>query len=113
MDASAQSLASEPRSNEVKDKLESQPAKRPSGWWAAGVALAFLLTAAAWMSMVVSENAGLWCAMAGAVMSVVCICRLRRGLMRDVAITCLIASGVLLVVFALFYFGINLLLESL
>lgn len=87
--------------------------KRHSKWWSVGVSLAFVLTVAAWVSMVVSEQVSLWCAIGGAVASIVSLTQLGRGLLRDVAITCLIASAVLLVVFGIFYFGIHILLSSL
>ncbi len=75
--------------------------------------LSLIVCIGAWIAMVYNEGASAALAIAALVMAIVGCFMTRRGLWRDVAITAIIASCVLLLVFAAFSYGLDMLVKSL
>lgn len=84
----------------------AQPRRKPR-WAAWVVALALLCAIIAWMALLFSDTVSVGFAVASLGLSIAGVCGLKRSFMRDVSITCLIASAILLLVYAIFFFGIR------
>lgn len=98
----------------VPDDGAGQPPRRGNAAWVRLVAaLAVLAAIVAWGALIFSEYLSSGAAVAAVGLAVAGICGSRRGFVRDASITALIASGVLLVVYALLYFGLNFAISSL
>lgn len=81
-----------------------QPVEQPSGKAAFKVCawLGALSTIGAWLSLIFSGSAAFFLALGGVVVSAFGA-RSPKGLVRDMAITAIVASAVLIVVFGIFY----------
>ncbi|MCC8118019.1 MAG: hypothetical protein LIP09_04615 [Bacteroidales bacterium] len=77
----------------------------PAAIWLSLVS--FVLAVLAWVEMIFNEYASGSLAIAGLVVAIVGCCLCRRCIWRDISITSIIATGMLLIVFAIFFFGIR------
>lgn len=75
--------------------------------WNMIVVLAFAITVVAWISMIFNEYVSFWSAIAALAVSGVAVAKLSRCFMRDVAVTCILANAVLLLVYGIFYFALE------
>lgn len=73
----------------------------------------FLLAILAWIEMVFNEYASGSLAIAGLAVAIVACCLCRRCIWRDISITTMVATGMLLLVFAIFFFGLRFAINSL
>lgn len=88
------------------DMADAQAA--PRKWeWNVCVVLAFAITVVAWISMIFNEYVSFWSAIAALVLASVAVAKLKRCFMRDVAVTCILANAVLLLVYGIFYFALE------
>lgn len=98
--------------NTVEDKAAEsaetpvpEPPRRSSIWFAAAVA-GLLLTVAAWCALMFYPVASFWCGLAGIVLSAAGL-RVGRCCWRDIAITSIVASAVLVLVHIIFTWGLE------
>lgn len=91
-----------------KENDRADVAAAPRKWeWNACVVLAFAITVVAWISMIFNEYVSFWSAIAALVISAVAVAKLKRSFMRDVAVTCILANAILLLVYGIFYFALE------
>lgn len=88
---------------------EQHPVRKP---WRAGVFGAIIVTFAAWCAMMLNPYVSFWLAAAGTLLAIVSAVRVGRGLLRDLGITCAIATGVLMLVYIIIHFALQLLVAS-
>lgn len=79
--------------------------------WRYVVGAACVLTLVAWVSLLYSEHISFWAGICGLVLSCAGL-RARGAVWRNLAITCIIASAVLLLVYAIFWGAIVFALNS-
>lgn len=90
-------------------EVQQHPVRKP---WRAGVAGAIIVTLAAWCAMMFNPYVSFWLAAAGIVLAIVSAVRVGRGLWRDLGITCAIAAGVLMLVYLIIHFALQILVAS-
>lgn len=95
----------------VTEMAEKKPRASAAAIWMS--VISFFLAVGAWIEMVFNEYACGALAIAGLVAAIVGCCLCRRCIWRDISITSIVATGVLLLVFAIFFFGIRFALNSL
>lgn len=91
--------------------LDQKPKSSPAGRVLALVG--FVFTVVAWVEIIFNEYVSGVCAIVAMILSIVACCLCRKGFWRDMAITAILATVVLLLVFALFFFGIRFAINSL
>ncbi|MCC8114814.1 MAG: hypothetical protein LIP03_12665 [Bacteroidales bacterium] len=96
-----------------KEPQDSQPAQRKSGGWILLVLLSAALTIVAWLTMIWDEHVSFWTGVAGLCVAIAGAALVRRGIWRDIAITCIIACAALLLVYVIFYSAITYAINSL
>lgn len=90
---------------------EQQPKSRR---WANLTASAGLIVCiAAWFAMVYNEGLSAALGVCALCLAIVGCVFTRRGMWRDITVTAIIGAGVLLLVFAIFTFGLDFLVRSL
>ncbi len=87
------------------DASAPESARRSPLWLVAAVA-GLLLTVAAWCALMFYPVASFWCGLAGIVLSVAGL-RVGRCCWRDIAITSIVASVVLVLVHIIFTWGLE------
>lgn len=92
------------------ESAQTQPKHRKL-WVTAAVAGA-LLTVLAWLFLMFLPMGSVWCAVVALVLSIAGIW-VGRGCVRDIAITSVVASGVLLLVHIIFTWGLDYVVSTL
>lgn len=87
--------------------VEPQPKRKISAAAIWLSVVSFIFAVLAWVEMIFNEYASGSLAIAGLVVAIVGCCLCRRCIWRDISITSIIATGMLLLVFAIFFFGIR------
>lgn len=85
---------------------------KPRRWANLIASVALILCIVAWIAMAYDEYTSIGLGIAAMCMAIVGCFTTRRSIWRDIAITAIIASGVLLLVFAMFTFGLDILVKS-
>lgn len=80
--------------------------------WLVAILAGVALTVAAWLALMFYPVASLWCAVAALALSVAGL-RIGRGCLRDIGITSIVASGVLVLVHIIFTWGLDYTVNSL
>lgn len=88
------------------------PDRKPRRWANLIASVGLLLCIAAWFAMVYNENLSSALGIASLCLSILACVFTRRGIWRDIAITAIIGAAVLLLVFGLFTFGLDMLVRS-
>lgn len=92
---------------------DGQPATRRRGaWLLVAAVIGAVLTVMAWMALMYYPTASMWCAACGLVLSVAALW-MGRSCWRDIAITSVVASGVLILVHVVFVWALDYALASL
>lgn len=88
----------------VADEAAQQPRHR--SLWVTAAVVGTILTVVAWLCLMFWPVVSVWCGVAALVLSVAGI-NVGRGCVRDIAITSVVASGVLVLVHIIFTWGLD------
>lgn len=92
--------------------VETQEATASGGWWPTAGMIGTVLTVVAWCMLMFYPLVSLWGALAALVLSVAGL-RTGRGCLRDIIITSVVASAVLVVVHVIFTWGLDYVVNTL
>lgn len=98
----------------MKENAAGQPQEAPArgGWWPTAGLIGTVLTVVAWCLLMFYPWMSLWGAVAALVLSVAGLMT-GRGCLRDVIITSVVASAVLVLVHVIFTWGLDYVVSNL